>query len=760
MVLIAVGIAIFSVSALTRAVAQQQARNGRGAAVAIDSDDIGGVVTSSEGPEAGVWVIAETSELPTKFVRIVVTDDQGRYVIPDLPKANYRVWVRGYGLVDSRPVQAAPGKVVNLTATVAPNERAAATYYPANYWLSLLQVPSQSEFPIRNLKNQGEWIDAMKLGSTLLWQLGDKATREFPESLRRFPPTEAWKRWEESGESPVRLGRLGERGITMMVDWISRINAGEYPKEAPPRPQGVERNIVITEWDWSDAKGFVHDNIATDKRNPTVNANGLIYGLEQFSADVLLIVDPIRHTASRVKVPLGDPNQPVNYPQPAKLTWGDEPVRQGRASLHNPMLDHKGRVWITGQIRMGSNQPDFCKQGSSHPSAMRFPIAKNWTPGDEYGRNLILYDPATRQFTLVDTCYATHHLQFAEDSDHTLFTSGGVGVLGWFNTKVFDETGDAAKAQRWIPYIIDTNGNGKVDEYVDRGQGGPAFSISDAVGTTGGAGEGEREGGQAQSGQPPMRASRAFGSFVDESGVKSGQAMDPTKDMRVGGTGYGIIVNTVDGSVWQAVLGAPGYLIRTDPKTGLSEIYEPPFNNPKSPATGFSPKGVDVDRSTGVIWTTLSSSGHLASFDRRTCKVLNGPTATGQHCPEGWTLHKVPGPSLGNADASSDYLYYNWVDQFDAFGLGKNVPIASGTNSDSLLALSPDREKFVVLRVPYPLGFYTRGVDGRIDDPKAGWKGKGLWTTYASVIPWHVEGGKGATSKVVKFQLRPDPLAK
>ncbi|HSL71020.1 MAG TPA: hypothetical protein VK864_12310, partial [Longimicrobiales bacterium] len=74
--------------------------------VAIDSDDIGGVVTGARGPEAGVWVIAETSDLPTKFVRIVVTDDRGRYVIPDLPKANYQVWVRGYGLVDSPKSQA------------------------------------------------------------------------------------------------------------------------------------------------------------------------------------------------------------------------------------------------------------------------------------------------------------------------------------------------------------------------------------------------------------------------------------------------------------------------------------------------------------------------------------------------------------------------------------------------------------------------------------------------------------------------------
>ena len=118
-----------------------------GQAISIGDDDIGGVVTGSKGPEAGVWVIAETADLPTKFVKIVVTDDSGRYLLPQLPKANYKVWVRGYGLVDSPPTQAAPGKAVNLTAALAPNPRAAAEYYPAIYWFSLLRVPDKSKFP-------------------------------------------------------------------------------------------------------------------------------------------------------------------------------------------------------------------------------------------------------------------------------------------------------------------------------------------------------------------------------------------------------------------------------------------------------------------------------------------------------------------------------------------------------------------------------------------------------------------------------------
>ena len=139
---VAIGFALIVIAAVVIA-AQQQAAN----AVAVDADDIGGVVTSAKGPEAGVWVIAETRGLPTRLAKIVVTDDRGRYLLPDLPKANYDVWVRGYGLVDSQKVKAAPGKTMNLTAVVAPSPKAAAQYYPAAYWMSLLNVPDKTEFP-------------------------------------------------------------------------------------------------------------------------------------------------------------------------------------------------------------------------------------------------------------------------------------------------------------------------------------------------------------------------------------------------------------------------------------------------------------------------------------------------------------------------------------------------------------------------------------------------------------------------------------
>jgi hypothetical protein len=188
-------------------------------------------------------------------------------------------------------------------------------------------------------------------------------------------------------------------------------------------------------------------------------------------------------------------------------------------------------------------------------------------------------------------------------------------------------------------------------------------------------------------------------------------------------------------------------------------VYEPPFNNPKAAVQGFSPRGMDIDRK-GVVWAALAS-GHLASFDRSKCKgPLNGPTATGQHCPEGWTLYPEPLPQLQNVaeSGSAEASYYTWVDQFDTSGLGPNTPINTGNASEGLLALKDG--KFVVLRVPYPTGYYTKWMDGRIDDAKAGWKGRGLWSTVSTRAPFHMETGKGTTSKVVKFQVRPDPLAR
>jgi hypothetical protein len=715
---------IATATVLTTSLAGLNAQQRAGEAVSIGDNDIGGVVRSTKGAEAGVWVIAETNNLPTKFAKIVVTDDDGRYVVPQLPRANYKIWVRGYGLIDSQPIQATPSKTVNLTAEVAPNPRAAAEYYPAVYWFSLLRVPDKGEFPgtgpkgngiPENMKHQGQWLHLLKTDSC--WschQVGDKATREIPESLGHFDSSKAaWTRRVQSGQAGSNmiggLAQLGpDRALSMLADWTDRIAAGELPP-VPPRPQGMERNIVITEWDWADPKAYLHDEISTDKRYPTLNPNGLVYGATELSTDYLPVLDPVGAARSQVKVPVRDPKTPSSAddkPLAPSAYWGDEVIWHSQINVHNPMFDGKGRVWFTSRIRPSDN-PAFCREGSSNPSAALFPLKSS-------GRQLAVYDPQTKQVTLIDTCFGTHHLVFAEDANNTLWTSsgGGGGAVGWLNTKLFDETHDEKKSQGWTALVLDTNGNGKRDDYVE-----------------------------------------------------PDQPLDPSKDKRIAAAFYGVTVSPTDGSIWGTVLGFPGGIVRlvpgsNPPATALAELYELPWNNPNAPVHGFSPRGLDVDRN-GVVWTVIAS-GHLASFDRRKCKgPLNGPTATGQHCPEGWTLYPLPGPQLKGVDdsGSAEASYYDWVDQFDTFGLGKNVPIVTGNGNDALLALLPDTGKFVVLRVPYPMGFYAKGMDGRIDDPKAGWKGKGLWATYGTRTPFHAEGGKGTTSKVLHFQLRPDPLA-
>ena len=705
------GIALVAGAALMGLTACEQA----GGDVAIDDDDIGGVVTGPNGPEAGVWVIAETTDLPTTFNRIVVTDDDGRYVLPDLPDATYDVWVRGYGLIDSEKQSVTPGNTHDLTAVIAPDPHAAAQYYPAGYWLSLISVPEKDQFPGTGpegngispaMESQAQWIRYLKSGGcTACHQLGTKATREIPSQLGEFATTAAgWERRIQSGQAGGSmisgLSRMGlEAGLDMFADWTDRIVAGEVPP-APPRPSGVERNIVISQWDWADPKAYLHDEVSTDKRDPTVNSGGKIYGALEASADYLPVLDPVRHASSEVPVPVRDPDTPVasGPPMMSSPYWGDESIWDSRANVHNPMLDHRARVWITSRVR-GFQNPAFCREGSDHPSAQLFPTTRT-------GRNLAMFDPVTEEFSLISTCFSTHHLMFAEDDNNTLWTSGGGQVIGWLNTKMYDETGDEEASQGWSPLILDTNGNGKQDEWVE-----------------------------------------------------PNEPIDPSKDKRITSGYYAVAYNPVDGSIWGTSLGFPGGVVRFDPATGLTEFFQPPWGNPDVPVQGYSPRGGDIDRN-GIFWSALAS-GHMASFDRTKCLgPLNGPKAIGPHCPEGWTLYPEPVPQLkGLTDSgSAESSYYTWVDQFNTLGLGEGVPINTGNGAEGLLALQDG--EWVVLRVPYPLGFYTKWMDGRIDDADAGWKGRGVWATYSTRAPFHLETGKGTSSKVVHFQLRPDPLAR
>jgi hypothetical protein len=683
--------------------------------VKVGANDIGGVVTSAKGPEAGVWVIAETIDLPTKFARVVVTDDSGRYLVPDLPKAKYKVWVRGYGLVDSAKVDSEPGKPLNLTAVTAPNDAAAAKYYPAIYWYTMMKIPPADEFggkgAIPEKITQNDWLKQMNNVDCIgCHQLGQESTRTIPAALGQFKSgEEAWMRRIASGQTGGFMtnriaGQFGGAPYKYFGDWTDRIAKGELPKTKPPRPQGVERNIVVTSWEWGNEKHYLHDLISSDRRNPTVNAYGPLYGSPEYSTDNMPILDPKTNKVTYFKMPVRDASMPESLGPPLhgsaapKLTapspyWGDEKLWDTRANNHNAMFDKKGRIWIAANVR-GIDNPAFCKKESDHPSAKVFPL-------DRAGRQATMLDPKTMKYTFVDTCFGTHHPQFGYDADNTLWFSGTGPVAGWVNTKTFDETGDAAKSQGWAPWVLDSNGNGKLDDFVE--PNAPA---------------------------------------------------DPAKDRRItAGSGpYSVMPHPTDGSIWYGIgtfAGPPGFL-RFDPKTKLSEVYY-------VPKPGFGIRGGDIDAD-GVLWGS-GSSGHLMSFDRRKCKgPLNGPTATGNHCPEGWAFHKYPGPGFeGFPDTSAEASYYTWVDQHNTLGLGENVPISTANLSDGFVALKDG--KMISLRIPYPMGFYAKGLDGRIDDPNAGWKGRGLWSTNGDRTPWLMETGKGSSPRAVHIQIRPDPLA-
>jgi hypothetical protein len=628
--------------------------------------------------------------------------------VPDLPDAGYQVWVRGYGLSDSAKTAARPGDEMTLTAARAATPQEAAQIYPSSYWYSMITMPAADEFPgspkdglASDLPTQLHYVDRVKDRCTLCHQLGGKPTRELSAAHGEGQSsTEGWAHRLRPMGMTNEVNFLGSaRTLKMFADWSDRIKAGEVPQETPPRPQGKERHLVLTMWGWGTAQAGIHDSIATDKRNPRINANGPLYGL---GAAGLLVLDPVSHRADRLALP----------------GRGPDPGRSG----HNPMMDDKGRVWLTQQFRPADN-PSWCKDGSDHPSARYFPLARNVNDT----RQLSYYDPKSGQFVLVDTCYSTHHLQFANDGDGTLWMSGSDQVVGWVNTRMYDKTGNEQVSQGWCPTVVDTNGDGRVTRPWNQP------NVSRANITT-----------------------------------PTGQPLDPKLDTQFTGFAYGIVPSPVDDSVWIARRQpTPGSIVRLDrgrnpPETCEAEVYEPPFQQRRLDAGswGYGPRGIDVDRQ-GVIWTALAGSGQLASFDRRKCKTLNGAAATGQHCAEGWTLYPVPGPKLKGVLGSpaADYQYYNWVDQFNTLGVGDNVPIATGTNSDSLLVLDPQTRDWLVLRVPYPLGFYSRGLNGRIDDPDAGWKGRGVWASYDTGALHHIEGGRGMTSEVVRFQLRTDPLA-
>lgn len=686
-------------AALACAAAWPAAQQRTTGAVALDPDDIGGIVESANGPEAGVWVIAEATGLKTRYIKSVTTDERGRYVLPDLPRGQYQVFVRGYGLVDSPRVAAEPGQSLNLTAAIAPSPRAAADYYPPKYWFALMDGADLD-------------LKVVKDGCMNCHQMGNRATREISPSLGTFKTSlDAWDRRVRSGSSGGQMSAafmlLGP-ARKAFAEWSDRIAAGAFPTDVPPRPTGIERNIVVTQWDWGEANSFSHTHSVSYRKSPSVNANGRIYGPDGTN-DNLLWLDPNEHVSGRIKLPSREPLENRNAVLEPSPYWGTERTR-GASNPRSGVMDHLGRPYMTARIR-GNTQPAFCKAGSANKFAQYFPIERG-------GSGVARYDPKTETWATIDTCWSADHNEFGGPPDYSLFF-GASNAVAWINTRTFDRTGDEEAAQGWCPAVLDTNGDGRI-----------------STGWT-----------------------------------EPDQSVDPTKDHRITFGCYYAGWNPADRSIWCAGAQNAGMipenrrtpsLMRMDlgsnpPQSCRAERFEAP------PQAGIAPageRGVAID-SQGVVWLAYRQSDHVSSFDRRKCKgPLNGPTATGQHCPEGWSFYRREDqPTFRNTRLHADDFYSLDLDQFNWSGLGKDTKLLGAANSDAAQALLPNGQ-FIDIHIPYPMGFFTRNIQGRIDAPKAGWKGKAAWTAGMSYTVWHQEGGKGQKPTVIKIQARPDPLAK
>ena len=593
------------------------------------ADGIGGVVTSSKGHEAGVWVVAETLDLPTRFIKTVVTDDQGRFFLPELPVAKYQIFVRGYGLVDSPRVDGSPGKNMNLTAVIAPDAKAAAQYYPPNYWYSLIKIPDESEFPgtgpkgngiAPGMKTQQVWLQQASNNCQTCHQMGTPATRYLADNS---PEGWAERITKQRSDGDQAIGNHGPdhanamqngmtafgrvRGLSMWADWTQRIEKGALPKEAPQRPQGIERNLVLTHYEWQNGR-YTHDVSGSDRHDPNVNAHGPVYGVASMWGYVFSLVPNAPQT-----VEFGFK---VNYNKSVELLPAD---KEPDAFPHNPMVDKHARLWVTDLGRYGAPRP------GSQPYPERMPyctdpsnkFAKYFPMPGQTKNTTLVWDPKAQKLEGVPMCSGTHHLMFNVNRKDLYFTNGDQKVLGWLDIDAWDKTKDAAKALGWCPMVLDTNST------TPSKRPGP-----DDVTVTP---------DHTQWNQPVRPRSPGDG---EEVGSVAQQAqIDPKKDTRVEGGLYGVDADTSDGAMWFAKTGPfPSQFIRfhpgnNPPETCRTEMYEPPLLADGKSYQSFGVRGISADTK-GVAWG-FTGNGQLSRFERAKCKVIAGPTAAnGQQCPK------------------------------------------------------------------------------------------------------------------------------
>ena len=433
-------------------------------APAIDDDDIGGVVTGARGPEAGVWVIAETRSTPTRLIKSVVTDDRGRYLVPDLPKANYDVWVRGYGLVDSPKVKAAPGKVAEPQGGRRARQEGGGAVLPGAVLVRADAAAAEERLP-RHRRDRAtasrRTSRARASGSAtsstptaapaaIRWAARRRARFRRASSAQFEDSKAAWDRRIQSGQAGggmsarfTQVGRAARaRRCTRTGPIASRRASCRRP--TPPRPQGRERNVVITMWDWADPKVYLHDEIASDKRNPTVNANGPIYGALEESGDYLPVVDPKTNTASQIKLIVA--------------RSGDAELRRsaaGRRRRRTGATKRSGTArrrctasrW-TSRAACGSRRASASRRRRPGAARDRIIRRRSCSRSTRASADCRCTTRRRRQVTTIDTCFTWGHLNF-DDNDVLWSSFGPAGVEGWFDTKIWDKTHDEKAAQGW-----------------------------------------------------------------------------------------------------------------------------------------------------------------------------------------------------------------------------------------------------------------------------------------------------------------------
>ena len=541
-------------------------------------------------------MIAETTDLPTKYRQ----DRRHRRSGPlrACPICRRPITTSGCAATGSsirRRSQASRARSLNLTAVPAPNAAAAAQYYPAIYWYSMLKIPDESEFPAPDRRQR----HAAKIKSQ-----GAVARHRQDQRLRRLPPA----RQQGDAHDPARRSAHFDnsaRGLGAAHpvrpggdQHGQHASAASTPQRALEdvrrldRPHRRRRTAVRASRSGrrassatsshacgtgADPTAYLHDEISTDRRNPTVNANGKIYGSTEDSTDFIPVLDPVHNTASEMQASGArseDADTRRTLPMAPSPYWGDEPIWDSQTIMHNPMIDEKGRVWFTARIRPPAN-PDFCKQGSDHPSAKVFPLKAVEPPAvDVRSEDRQVH---ADQHLLPDASseFRRRRQQHAVDQRRRRRQRR---CVGWLNRKMFEETGDEQKSQGWTPFILDTNGNGKRDDYVE-----------------------------------------------------PNQPVDPTKDKRIVVGLYAVAVKPGRrhdlGHRRSAI---PGYVVRVDP--GPDPTAHRADRNLRAAVARLRRRAAATSTATASFWASLAS-GHLASFDRRKCKVAQRPDRDRQALP-------------------------------------------------------------------------------------------------------------------------------